>query len=270
MKKASAVRALRIILERCKPDLVFLSETHLKKEEAESLKRKFHFDNVEVFESDGRAGRLLMMWKNCLNVTSSRVHSNYIDLRFDENSVSGWRFTGFYGEPSGERKHLSWDYLCDLKQMCDLPWLIGGDFNEILFASEKEGGNIRPQRCMQAFRDAMDDCNVEDLGYRGDIFTWRRGRIRERLDRVLGYIFWRDTASDLWTPVIFSYIVYNRFNSFSSSFARWSYFILIIFTSTYLILCVQQAGEIAKLSVSLGQSICNYVQVHVNCRKRCR
>ena len=62
---------------------------------------------------------------------------------------------------------------------------LGGDFNEILFGNEKEGGNLRPQRCMQAFRDVLRDCNLDDLGYIGDDFTWRRGRIRERLDRVV-------------------------------------------------------------------------------------
>jgi hypothetical protein len=36
---------------------------------------------------------------------------------------------------------------------------------------------------MKAFRDTLIDCNLEDMGYEGDIFTWRRGLIRERLDR---------------------------------------------------------------------------------------
>lgn len=35
---------------------------------------------------------------------------------------------------------------------------------------------------MVAFQQAIDDCNLHDMGYVGDIFTWRRGRIRERLD----------------------------------------------------------------------------------------
>ena len=38
---------------------------------------------------------------------------------------------------------------------------------------------------MQSFRDALSDCNLEDMGYIGDIFTWRRGRICERLDRAV-------------------------------------------------------------------------------------
>ena len=44
---------------------------------------------------------------------------------------------------------------------------------------------MRPQCCMQAFRDVLNDSSLVDLGYIGDDFTWRRGRIRERLDRVV-------------------------------------------------------------------------------------
>jgi hypothetical protein len=43
---------------------------------------------------------------------------------------------------------------------------------------------------MQAFRDAIADCNLTDLGYVGDEFTWHRGAIRERLDRALSNDSW--------------------------------------------------------------------------------
>jgi hypothetical protein len=72
-----------------------------------------------------------------------------------------------------------------LHSQSNLPWALIGDFNEILYSFEKEGGNPRPETYMQAFRDVLNDCNLEDMGYSGDIFTWRRGRIRERLDRAL-------------------------------------------------------------------------------------
>jgi hypothetical protein len=64
-----------------------------------------------------------------------------------------------------------------------IPWLVLGDFNEILFNYEKEGGRPRAQQAMQAFHDALKDCELEDMGYVGDLFTWRRGNMRERLDR---------------------------------------------------------------------------------------
>jgi hypothetical protein len=43
---------------------------------------------------------------------------------------------------------------------------------------------------MQAFRDALQDCSLEDLGYSGDCYTWRRGRIRQRLDRAVANGAW--------------------------------------------------------------------------------
>ena len=60
-----------------------------------------------------------------------------------------------------------------------------GDFNEIITTSEKEGGNIRPQHYMQEFRDCIDDCGLQEVMVIGDLFTWSRGPIRERLDRAL-------------------------------------------------------------------------------------
>ena len=80
------------------------------------------------------------------------------------------------------------------------------------------------------------------------------------------YIFWRDTASELWIPVLFSYIVYNCFTSYPYSFARWSYFTLIIFyTCTINSLC--SASD--NLSVSLGQTslfviVCRSTSIIVN------
>jgi endonuclease/exonuclease/phosphatase family metal-dependent hydrolase len=107
-----------------------------------------------------------------------------------ENPGKTWRLTGIYGESRWDDKYKTWDKLSELKNNSNLPWVIIGDFNEFLFSNEKEGGNPRPQRCMQAFRDALTDCELEDIGYTGDTFTWKRGRIRERLDRVVGNGAW--------------------------------------------------------------------------------
>lgn len=49
---------------------------------------------------------------------------------------------------------------------------------------------------MQNFRDALDYCNLHDLDFEGDVFTWRNkkihinGYIRERLDHVVATPEW--------------------------------------------------------------------------------
>lgn len=71
-----------------------------------------------------------------------------------------------------------------------------GDFSEILYNFEKQGGVARTQVFMNCFHDALNFCNLNDLGFEGDIFTWRNnnfrvdGYIRERLDRAVANAEW--------------------------------------------------------------------------------
>lgn len=50
---------------------------------------------------------------------------------------------------------------------------------------------------MERFRDALADCMLEDLGFMGDVFTWRNHHhrvdeyVKERLDRAVANIEWR-------------------------------------------------------------------------------
>ena len=46
-----------------------------------------------------------------------------------------------------------------------------GDLNEILYPFEKEGGNLRPAYFMEAFREAMIECGLSDLGYTSEKFS---------------------------------------------------------------------------------------------------
>ena len=68
----------------------------------------------------------------------------------------------------------------------------------------------------------------------------------------VSYLLWRDTTSELWTPV-HSFTLIKQPQT-----ANCSFFILcnliLIFHTIRLILCFQQASEIDNLTVSLGQS----------------
>lgn len=70
-----------------------------------------------------------------------------------------------------------------------------GDFNEILYPHEKCGGQPRDIPKMIAFRDSVNFCGLEDLGFSGHHFTWTNGQggidnIQERLDRSLANSSW--------------------------------------------------------------------------------
>lgn len=51
---------------------------------------------------------------------------------------------------------------------------------------------------MEGFRNIVERCQFNDLGYSGNIFTWfttRGGGIKVRLDRALGTQAWFDLFS---------------------------------------------------------------------------
>lgn len=72
---------------------------------------------------------------------------------------------------------------------------MGGDFNEILSYEEKEGGADSERRAIEGFRDILYDCDLRDLGFEGQWYTWERGRtvasmVRERLNKFCGNGAW--------------------------------------------------------------------------------
>jgi hypothetical protein len=79
----------------------------------------------------------------------------------------------------------------------------------------------------------------------------------------MSFILWRDTTSELWTPVQFPLYCYFRLLLLALfTFSHTT----IAFHSIRSFLCLQQTGEIDNLIVSCEQSICLcYVQVSRCC-----
>jgi hypothetical protein len=187
---APTVRALLHVKKRSNPEVLFLSETHLDDYPAECLRRRLNMDYKIVNPSNGRSGGVIMFWKKEIKIELIFSASKYIDVRVVERPEKIRRLTGIYGEPRWEDKYKTWDKLRELNNNSDLPWVVFGDFNEILFSHEKEGGNPRPQPYMKNFREVLMDYNLEDIGFMGDPFTWKRGQMRERLDRAVANGDW--------------------------------------------------------------------------------
>ena len=72
---------------------------------------------------------------------------------------------------------------------------------------------------------------------------------------ALPIFLWRDTSSELWTPVHSFTLIKTPFPPLCTLICSLFIFAFIfIFHTICLILCIQQAGEIDNLPVSLGQS----------------
>ena len=154
--------------------------------------------NLFVKDCVGLGGGLALFWRKGIDLTVNSMSKYHIDATINEEDGLLWRFTGIYGEPRSEEKEKTWRLLRILRDRSNLSWLCCGDFNEILFNCEKAGGQPRSVKSIDNFRQALVDCDLHDIGYKGDIFTWRNHHhradryVKERLDRAVANSEWRN------------------------------------------------------------------------------
>ncbi|GKV33970.1 hypothetical protein SLEP1_g42401 [Rubroshorea leprosula] len=68
-----------------------------------------------------------------------------------------------------------------------LPWLVGGDFNDLSSQDEKMGGMLQPDWMIHGFRDVIDFCGLTEVQMMGGLFTWK---VFEKLDRGFVTLRW--------------------------------------------------------------------------------
>ena len=181
MGSTLAVRALTDKVKGSDSMLVFLAETKANQKRIKGLQRKLSLTQGISVKSDGRSGGLAMLWKEGFDVRLKSCSNTHIDVVMCEgNGAQLWHATGFYGHPDSGMRPISWKLLESLKRQCHMPWIMFGDFNEILNSDEKLGWLDRDARQMEGFRECLCNCGLIDMGFVGQWFTWCNGRIGEQ------------------------------------------------------------------------------------------
>ncbi|GLT46072.1 hypothetical protein SLA2020_198580 [Shorea laevis] len=162
----------------------------------ERIRLDLGFPNCFSVGSSGRRGGLAVLWTEDVQIQLLSYSQSHIDMEIRDMTDFSWHLTGFYGHPETGRRHESWALLKSLKSSSTLPWVCLGDFNEIMRQSEKVGGNPRSERQIHSFCNAIEYCELSELGFKGPRFTFIRKQLgsvlRERLDRVLVTHAWEE------------------------------------------------------------------------------
>ena len=105
---------------------------------------------------------------------------------FSEQQGRNWWFTGVYGPQRDDEKALFLQELRDIRALCNGPWLLGGDFNLIYQAADKNNANL-VRAMMERFRCFLDDNDLKEiplLGHKYSGSNERRSRTLVRLDQA--------------------------------------------------------------------------------------
>lgn len=95
-----------------------------------------------------------------------------------------------YDHPNLNHRPEVWNLILSLGRNVDKPWIIFGDFNIVLYLSNKWGDRACSEKKMSDFHEVLIVCELRDLGYVCYLFTLCNNReedniICERLDCFL-------------------------------------------------------------------------------------
>lgn len=189
-------RNFRELVRSHNPSVVFLLETRVSQDTAYEIAPFLGYSNYEIAPTEGMAGGVWMLWNQSdIDVEITEVEDQGIHAILRPRRQDPWMVSGIYAKPYHQDKVRIFNSLENISKTRNLPWLVTGDFNEIGFSHEKQGGKVVSVSRLLFFQRCMAACNLQDLGFHGPNFTWtikrENGRIiRERIDRAMANEEW--------------------------------------------------------------------------------
>ncbi|KAK9697189.1 hypothetical protein RND81_08G020100 [Saponaria officinalis] len=93
-----------------------------------------------------------------------------------------------------------WKSLCSYGAGCSAPWIVWGDFNNVLYPNERIGSDVSWSE-IREFRQCLHTTDLHDAKVFGSFFTWNNkheggDRVFSRIDQVLVNSLWYSLFPD--------------------------------------------------------------------------
>ncbi|KAI5649868.1 hypothetical protein M9H77_35873 [Catharanthus roseus] len=171
-----------------RPDVLCLLETKVSSNKAQRVMRVGNFDSFVAAEARDFAG-IWCFWKATTALKVLSVNDQHASLSVMRGNRASWMLTVIYSSPVAKYREELWNELRQVGLRNQVPWLLVGDYNQIIHEKEKLGDNDRWRRAASSLWDFIDECGLVDLVFWGARLTCTNSRlgeenIMERLDRT--------------------------------------------------------------------------------------
>ncbi|KAH0685679.1 hypothetical protein KY290_017197 [Solanum tuberosum] len=136
--------------------------------------------------SVGNSGGIALLWVTVTHIRQSTQELHAM-IQVIPNHIS-CTLSIIYASNLVANRKLLWDSLYSLSRTTRSPWLVAGDFNDILCQKDKWGGVSYSRKNNSDFKNCVNCCQLLDLGFKGSRYTWSNlpershSLILERLD----------------------------------------------------------------------------------------
>lgn len=136
-----ALRHLKLLCQSNNPDILILEETWCPSCSINKLCRSLNFTHNFVAKAMGFSGDLWIMWNDSkIEFEEVSIDAQIINVLVRFGNQKPWLLPAIYASSNATNREWLWLYLKDLGKVVDYPWMLIGDFNQILNETEKKGG----------------------------------------------------------------------------------------------------------------------------------
>ena len=188
------------------PDILFLQETKNPDTFVLNKTDALGYEFKQFVPPTGHgAGGLALFWKSNVKLHVLSSNANFIDTCIEAEGKTFY-VAFVYGNTDKNERRIFWEQMVALMNARDSPWLITGDFNDILSNTEKEGGPERAEGSFSDLRSFYSEGDLYDLPHSGDLLSWRGVRgdylVRCRLDRAAANSSWAELFPTAWSQYL--------------------------------------------------------------------
>lgn len=187
---SDTIRYIVRMVQDYKPNILFLMETRVPSVQAHRLLRKTHYSHIAAVEARGFAGGLWCLWDTAdIKIRVLSHTAQVLNIAILERDTPSSLISLIYASPQGSMREKFYHYVEDMASYVNLPWLLVGDFNQVIRQEDKRGGRPVGGVEVDRLKQMVESCNLIELEFGGPRFTWSNGQmgrnlIEQRLDQA--------------------------------------------------------------------------------------
>lgn len=190
-------KSVRTLVYNKKIDVLGILESKLDCKSLATMMR-IHFPGMSVvhnFDFSDK-GRILIIWNhnsttlNVLDIGDQFIHAEIKCLLSEKVFIA----TFVYGFNILVKRRPLWNELKNFGIGLSMPWLVLGDFNNVLSPNEKKGGLMVKNYETKDFVDCVASLDLIDVKSIGCFYTWMSPKVCSKLDRVMVNNMWITSA----------------------------------------------------------------------------